>query len=458
MEGLLDDLLRDDAAAAAPRSRRTALLLVVALVAGAGLAWGGWTGTSWLRDRDLRSALAASTSVVTTVVAQAESAPDVRSLVGVVEGLPTAQDAVARARDRAGRGSGERARDVQAVLQAHAAVLAALEPLGGLGSGPLQAWGRLRGPLQEALDDEARARQRVDRPEEVRRLAVLDRLAPALDALAEPLLTRAATGELRRLAGVLQGARSTADLRSAAELAQAQRPFVRVTADVAPGSAAPAVARCAEVLAALSGLTRLSGEDLGAWDLVRPRLAADLGAPEAVASVDRLVEAGRAAVQQWRESVSASTSAREAEALAVEQHARTVRGLASSYPALDDALAALLAELVLRPVGPADLDALASDVGARTRLVDALAAQAAPLSLATQHAVVVATARAEVTAVQSLAEALAAGLAPDLLAEPVLRRSDAADARRAALTRWDADAVRTLALVAKRPLPEPPVV
>ncbi len=469
-DGPLGGLLAPEPPSAARRRRRSALLALLGVVTVALLGAAGWAGTGWLRDRDLRAGLDLSTDAVVRVAGRAVAAQDPQALLDVARAVPAARQQVARARGRAQRTGGERGAAVLAELTAHDAVLAALEPLEGLGTGPLQAWGRARVPLGSALQQEAAARPALRRLAVEQRLAVLDGLGPALDRVAAPLLQQAADTERARVQAVLQGARTTADLREAAEVAGAQRSAVRRTATVTPpGPARLAVLRCVAVLDALAGLTAVSGRDASAWPAARDRLLPTLGGSGVLERVDEVVRVAAAATAQWRVRVVQAQQAREQDAAALASHSASLRGLASPYGGLDARLSALLDTLVAQRVDPAGLTVLADDVAVRERLAGALAALPVPAALAAEHAAVVQTAVQEAAAVRALADALAvqAGLPllPGSAAAPALpmgslvdARTAATGARAAALTAWEAAASRAAALVEKRPLPDEPAL
>lgn len=442
----------------APR-RRSALLALAGVVTAGALGTAGWAGTAWLRDADLRGALGTAALAVEDVVGQAVEADDARDLVRLAGDAEAAVGQLDRARQRAQRSDRPDAPAVVDEIEAQRDVLLSLAPLEGVGRGALQAWGRARVPLREALLGEARTRARLgrDRPGDAERLAVLDALGPALDAAAVPLLQRAAQAELVRLGGVLRDARSTADVRAAAQIAADQADAVRRSAGVGQAAAAD-LARCASVLAALSTLTGLSGAAPDAWAAARGPLEA-LRAPDALAHVDALVATATGAQQQYLAQAEAAAAAREADALALAQHGTAVRGLASGYAARDAALLSLLAALAARQATETDLAALAADAEDRARLAAALTGLVAPPAVVAEHATLVSAASAEAAAVQALTVAVSAGDGDDAaLTALVAQRAQATAARAEALRSWDEATVRAAALVDKRPAPEPPAL
>lgn len=460
----LADLLAPPVARRPRRRRgRRALLAVLAVVATAVLGAGGWLGTGWLRDADLRGALAVSVSVVEDVVGDAERAQGAPDLVLLAADAESALARLERAERRAAH-VGDRGRPLGVELAAQRDVLRALLPLEAARRGPLQAWGRARVPLDEALAAErvARADLGRDRPVAARRLAVLDRLPPALDLVGGPLLERAATAEVDRVADVLRDARTTADLREAADLAVDQRAAVRVSSGVLPAGAE--LRRCAEVLAAVADLSGLSGEDVSSWPRVRPRLASGLGEPDVLLHLDGLVQVAESATARWRDAVAAARTAHQADADRLATHASGVRGLASPWRGLDAALEDLLTALVVRPVTAVDVDLLAADLTRRDALVSALGAVVAPALVEPEHQALVQASAADADGVRALAAGLAATAGdppePSRTAFGALasRREAAAAARSTAVQAWEAAVARAGALLSARPLPEPPLV
>ena len=446
-----------------PRARRRAWLTVLALAASAALGAGGWQGTGWLRDADLRGALSVSTGIAEQLVSGAERARSSGDLAQLATDAEPARGRLARAERRAQR-VGRRGADVVAALAAQQRVLAALRPLESMGYGPLQVWGRVRAPLQQALAAEVGTRRRLtaDRPEVARRLASYDLLLPSLDRAGTPLLEQAARAELRRLAGVLSDARTTADLRAAADVAIDQRVAVRRTSDTAP--TLEPVARCSDVVDALSGLQELSSEDVSAWPPVRALLRTSLGDEAALAHADGLVQRAEEAGVRWRGAVAVAGTVRERDDAALTAHMGGVRGLTAPWGQLDVELGRLLAALVLRPPGAAERAQLAELAGRYDTVVAALSGAAAPRAVAPEHVALVRAATIDAEAVAALAREV--GARPgrpleqarrrfDALAQ---RRSAASAARTSALAAWESGVRRAAALVAVRPLPEPPLV
>lgn len=464
VDALLEELL--DAEPAPTSRRRTALLALAGLVTACALGAGGWYGTGWLRDGDLRAALTASTSGFEAVVSRAARVRTSADLALVAQEAALAGDRVGRARARV-RDGGAAADE----LDAQHDVLAALAPLADLGRGPLQAWGRFREPFQAALDAEALTRRslRRERPRDADRVGrAVSPLGPAVDRAVAPLLTRACTTELARVRAVLAGAASIADVRGAGEVAAKQTVAVQASASSSGGRP---LERCAAVVGAVAGLDGLSGAAPEAWAAVRPVLVEALVAPDAVARVDAVLATAVQAQRDYQAVVAAAEGARQAEQAALTAHTGTVRGLTSGYGALDVRLTGLLDTLVARLVTPEDLVVLADDVAVRLRAAAGLAALVPPVALAPEHTALAQAAAAEAAAVQAVADALAvqAGLPPLPPAPPapgvvaaaplgqlVAQRVGATAARAAAATAWEAAAVRETALVEKRPLPEPP--
>ena len=219
------------------------------------------------------------------------------------------------------------------------------------------------------------------------------------------------------------------------------------------------------MLAAVAGLTDLSGEDVGPWTRVRPRLAAGLGEPEVLFHVDALVQTADLATAQWRVAVGVGARGqprrrrrarrprgrRPRARLAVER-ARRARS-PSCWP-----------RCVARPVTPADVDLLAADVARRDTLVAALALVAAPGLVAPEHQALVSASAADAAAVRALAAGLAAdGAAPTdrtraALGSLATAREAAVAGRSAAVRAWEEAVARAASLLGARPLPEPPLV
>lgn len=447
-----------DADRPAPRRRgRTAVLALSGVVTAGVLGVGAWTGTGWLHDADERAAAGTSTAAVEAVVRRVEAAPDGRGLAAALDTAADAAGVVDRAAARVRTRRGPSGAALTAELGSEHAVLAALTGLTGLRTGPLRTWGRARPVLDGALAAERTSREALvaQRPAVAARLAVLDRLAPALDAAAGRVLSRAAGVELGRTAASLEAVRTTADLRALAATAAAQQDALRATADVlADSTVQAAVIRCADVARALAGLVELSGEDASSWPPARDTLLAQVGTGP-VEHVDAVVGRARSGVDDWRRARGSAAAARDADAAALGTYVEQVRALTGGLSALDRDL------LLLLPPGSTGPSA-AADPGAalRRQSLDAQAARrrdlARALDVLTPPAVVAGEHAALVRAVErsaALAEAAAAGrpvasTAPD----SVVRQ------RTQAVQGWQHGAARAETLVATRPLPEPPAL
>ena len=296
----------------------------------------------------------------------------------------------------------------------------------------------------------------------MQRLAALDRLLPSLDRAGALLLERPAAAELRRMAGAMGEARTTADLRAAADVAVDQQRALRRTARAAP-TVEPLV-RCADAVDALAGLQELSPEDVSAWAQVRPVLETSLGDEAALAHADALVLQAEEAGARWRADVDAARAARDRDAAALAGHASGVRGLTSPWGQLDAELGPLLDALVLRPAAPADQAQLAGISARYDAVAAALSSAAAPGGVAAEHLALAQAATADAAAVRALADGLASSLgSPPEQARPLLdvlgqQRAATVAARAAAMVAWESAVSRAGTLVATRPLPEPPLV
>lgn len=416
-------------------SRAGAVLAGVAVLVLVALGAAALSGTRYLDDADLRAALSSSTRDLDTAVTSLTAATTAADLAAAARQSRDAAARVERAADRLGPVIAARDVVVRDQLLAEHALLAAAGGLSGVADDPVATWRSVAAPLRAALESEATARSALRRhhPGAAQDLAATDPLLGHVAHVVGPALVAHATQGATGLVARLDAVRDTAGLRALAEQTGARTEGLAAAAGaLPPGTARTVLTAYDEALRALAPLSSLDAERPEAWPAARAGLAAGLGqvpgagpgVEGALASVDRVVEAAVARLQDWRTRTDLTLAARTADQQAVDAYADGVRGQLAAAAQVQTQLVAASRS------GPA--------VGATEPLLDrarsvraALLRAPVPGGLAGPHA-----------------ELLAALAAWSPAADPA--------AYAAATGRWEAAVEAERELVAGRPLPARP--
>lgn len=482
--------------------RRIAWTLVLAGVLGAA----GVAGTSWLRDADVRASLDSSTRTWSRALGTLTFADDVVAVAAAAEAAPAAADRVGRDLSALRSTAGARRSAVAGQLAAERDVLLALAALEGVDRAPLAVWGEAHARLTAAVDAEASSRRALRAVDEraARRLPDLGAVLLAVGATVGDALTQDVTQASAELLTELGAARSTADLRTAADRSAAQQEAVLAArSGLQPSGDGAVLDAFAEALGAVTGLDELAPADTSAWAGARAELDSALGRvaagavdgaagggadslaagsvraqlPVVLSGLDRLVQRAVEAHQAWLPVRVAAEQSRDDDEAALETYGGQVQAVKRSSDRVRQGLAAVQASGQAEggpvssddPESSGEPSSTADAATAVLLLADQVDGARADLAGLTVPAVAVGPHTdllAFVTSTESSVRAAGALLDDDRCADcPAVeargwsaleRVAEDGAAWDTALARWEAAQLAALDQVAGRVLPPPP--
>lgn len=317
-------------------SRAGAVLAAVAVLVLVALGAAALSGTRYLDDADLRAALSSSTRDLDTALASLTAATTTADLAAAARQSRAAAARVERAADRLGPVSAARDVVVRDQLRAEQALLAAAGGLSAVTDDPVATWASVADRLRAALQAEATARSELRRhhPGAAQSLPATDPLLGHVTQVVGPALVAHTTDRAAGLLARLDAVRDTAGLRALADEAGADADGLAAAARALPaGQPRTVLTSYDAALHALASLSSVDAERPEAWPPARAGLAAGLGqvpgagaaAEQALTSVDRVVGAAVARLQDWRARTELTLAARTADQQAVETYADVVR-------------------------------------------------------------------------------------------------------------------------------------
>ena len=341
---------RRDAKPAWLRSRWVAV--VAALVMVSVIAWAGFVGAGYLRDRPVHTALESTARAYRPLVVDLASANDFTDVQDVAA---TADRTVARLqqqhadlRDRSGT-LAARATDLVGV---QVAVSEAFAGLAELDEQSLSSWGGLHAGLSEAVRRESRARAQL-RAVDVDAAA---RLPDGREALANvreivgQTIAASASEDTAILLDQVTSARTTADVRTVATDAAATGESLEAArAGVDPQSAeGEQLSAAGEVLTQLARLSSLDGDNLEVWSSVQAPLESAVlalaatdsgldgraGDDSAVEALDKLVRRAERRLAEWQATYNAAVEDRAEDLDALADYADSMRVELNAYDEL----------------------------------------------------------------------------------------------------------------------------
>lgn len=354
----------------APRRRR-GRILTAAFLALVVLGVAGFFGYQYVRDGDVRTALAASTKEYNAVVEQLTAADDVATISVAARRASAAADVVERERERVEDADTARAKAAEAQLEAEHDVLTAAAALATLADDPLQTWGDAHRELRAAVSEEQETREQLEKQDEgaAGRIADGDEMLDALTATVGSALAEDAAGGAVSALDRVADAQKTSQLREVGEDAVAQQDAVASVARALDrGSGREVLAAYGEVLAALGGLTDVTPADASSWSDVRSdvevaadRLASAAGPQgsrvrtalaDALEGGDAVVTRAERGYAEWQQARDAAEALIAAERTTLESYEQEVNAQMEDYATGREALGDFTDEL---EAGTADL-------------------------------------------------------------------------------------------------------
>lgn len=322
-------------------SAALALLLLVTTLA--------IVGYGYLRNQPVREAFAGAQATFGSVVEAFEEANDVEQVGFASQEAGDAVGVLTGHREAAFEVDSELTQQVVPLIDAQLLFAQAGAALGALDPDDLAVWGEAHASLSAALVSLESARQRLatTQPDLAAQLPSTTAVLGHLEAVVGGAVAEAAETSLASLLDHLSLAKTTADVREAAETAARDGETTRAaTAGLAPGSAEEKELQSfSKIYSALATLGTLDADTLTEWGTARQTLTVgfaetETGSPVAVAgdkaltALNRLVNRARTRLSDWQVEYDAAVASRATDTAGLAEYRTGMEAQMRAYSAL----------------------------------------------------------------------------------------------------------------------------